>query len=162
VNFDWRKEGLLCTIEISCGAVAPQRSAGDRATAIAPQPSLAFGKKLLLVEDEALIGTLIHDFLLDWGFEPSEPYRRLEDALKAAKEESFDGAILDMNLNGEAVYPLADFLASRSIPFVFLTGYAQQSVEGRFSEYPVLQKPVEPEMLKAILRGEPERSKAVA
>jgi two-component SAPR family response regulator len=67
-----------------------------------------------------------------------------------------------MNLNGEAVYPLADFLASRSIPFVFLTGYGQQSVDRRFAEYPVLQKPVEPEMLKAILRGEPERSKAVA
>jgi len=163
VHFDWRKEGLLCTIEITCGAVAvPQRSASDRASASTPQQGLAFGKKLLLVEDEALIGTLIHDFLLDWGFEPSEPYRRLGDALAAAKKESFDGAILDMNLNGEAVYPLADFLASRSIPFVFLTGYGQQSVDRRFAEYPVLQKPVEPEMLRAILRGEPERSKAVA
>jgi two-component sensor histidine kinase len=162
VNFDWRKEGLLCTIEIPCGAVcAPQRST-DRAAANPPQQQLAFGKKLLLVEDEALIGTLIHDFLLDWGFEPSEPYRTLGDALAAAKEESFDGAILDMNLNGEAVYPLADLLASRSIPFVFLTGYGQQSVDRRFAEYPVLQKPVEPEMLKALLRGEPERSKAVA
>jgi len=163
VHFDWRKEGLLCTIEIPCGAVAaPQRPAGERAATNGKQQKLGFGKKLLLVEDEALIGTLIHDFLVDWGFEPSEPYRTLGDALTAAKEESFEGAILDMNLNGEAVYPLADLLASRSIPFIFLTGYGQQSVDRRFAEYPVLQKPVEPEMLKALLRGEPERSKAVA
>jgi DNA-binding response OmpR family regulator len=128
----------------------------------APPQGLAFGKRLLLVEDEALIGTLIHDMLLEWGFEPSEPFRRLEDALSAVEEKSYDGAILDMNLNGEAVYPLADLLASRSIPFIFLTGYAQQSIDRRFSDYPVLQKPVEPETLEAVLRGEPGRSKAVA
>ncbi len=162
VDFDWRKEGLLCKLEIPCGSVsAPQRHATDHAQAT-PQRVLTFGKKLLLVEDEALIGTLVHDMLVDWGFEPSEPFRRLEDALAAVEETTFDGAILDMNLNGEAVYPLADLLASRSIPFVFLTGYAQQSVDRRFAEYPVLQKPVDPETLEAVLRGETGRSKAVA
>jgi CheY-like chemotaxis protein len=162
VDFDWRKEGLLCKLEIPCGSVsAPQRHATDHARET-PQRVLTFGKKLLLVEDEPLIGTLIHDMLVDWGFEPSEPFRRLEDAMTAVEETTFDGAILDMNLNGEAVYPLADILASRSIPFVFLTGYGQQSVDRRFAEYPILQKPVEPETLEAVLRGEPGRSKAVA
>jgi PAS domain S-box-containing protein len=162
VDFDWRKEGLLCRLAIPCGvSPAPQNGTVNH-TAPAVTSSLVFGKRLLLVEDEALIGTLIHDMLVDWGFEPTTPYYRLQDALTAAESVSFDGAILDMNLNGESVYPLADLLASRSVPFVFLTGYSQQTIDRRFKDYPVLQKPVAPEALEALLRGAPKRSKAVA
>jgi DNA-binding response OmpR family regulator len=140
---------------------APQNGAVHHA-APAMASSLVFGKRLLLVEDEALIGTLIHDMLVNWGFEPTTPYYRLQDALTAAETATFDGAILDMNLNGESVYPLAELLASRSIPFVFLTGYSQQTIDRRFKDYPVLQKPVAPEALEALLRGTPKRSMAVA
>jgi PAS domain S-box-containing protein len=162
VDFDWRKEGLLCKLAIPCGTSPVPQNGSISHTAAAVTSSLAFGKRLLLVEDEALIGTLIHDMLIDWGFEPTTPYYRLQDALQAAETTPFDGAILDMNLNGESVYPLAELLASRSIPFVFLTGYSQHTVDRRFKDYPVLQKPVAPEALEALLRGTPRHSRAVA
>jgi PAS domain S-box-containing protein len=163
VDFDWRPQGLQCRIDIACGQVAgTSRLNGGQAAWCATTAEQAFGKKLLLVEDEALIGILIHDMLIDWGFEPSEPYTHLADAISALDENRFDGAILDMNLNGTPVYPLAELLEARSIPFVFLTGYGQHTVDKRFASYPVLQKPVAPEALKAILQNVPPRSKAVA
>ncbi len=163
VEFDWRPDGLSCTMVVSCGAVAAaHRTDAGRQPEIAAQPALAFGKRLLLVEDEALIGILLRDLLVDWGFEPTEPFFRLEDAVAAAKCGHYDGAILDMNLNGQPVYPLAELLASQSVPFIFLTGYSQHAVDDRFAAYPILQKPVAPESLEAILRGVSQRSKAVA
>ncbi len=161
-RFDWRPEGLHCRIDIACGQVAgPARleSARGGAPVADGQP---FGRKLLLVEDEALIGILLHDMLVDWGFEPSEPYAGLDEAMAAASEGQFEGAILDMNLNGKSVYPLAELLQSRGIPFVFLTGYGQHTIDKRFASCPMLQKPVAPEALKAILKNAPARSKAVA
>jgi PAS domain S-box-containing protein len=161
-RFDWRPEGLHCRIDIACGQVAgPTRLESTRDGAHASHES-PFGKKLLLVEDEALIGILLHDMLIDWGFEPSEPYFTLDEAMAAASEGQFEGAVLDMNLNGKSVYPLAELLQSRGIPFVFLTGYGQHTIEKRFASYPMLQKPVAPEALKAILKNTPARSKAVA
>ena len=163
VDFDWRPQGLQCRIDIACGQVAgTSRLDGGRAAGRASPAELTFGKRLLLVEDEALIGILIHDMVIDWGFEPSEPYFRLDDAIAALDGGRFDGAILDMNLNGTPVYPLAELLDQRSIPFVFLTGYGQHTVDKRFASYPVLQKPVAPDALKAILQNIPPRSKAVA
>jgi PAS domain S-box-containing protein len=162
-EFDWRAEGLHCRIVIPCGQVAgAARLDRPRSAAKSSGSDLAFGRKLLLVEDEALIGILIHDMLVDWGFAPSEPHVRLEDAIAAAKYGGFDGAILDMNLNGKPVYPLAELLEAQSVPFVFLTGYGQHAVDKRFAHYPVLQKPVAPEALKAVLEGACPKSKAVA
>jgi two-component SAPR family response regulator len=66
----------------------------------------------------------------------------LSDAIAAASNERFEGAVLDMNLNGEFVYPLADFLTRQGVPFIFVTGYAPSSVDARFSSVPILQKPV--------------------
>jgi PAS domain S-box-containing protein len=161
-RFDWRPEGLHCRIDIACGQVAgPAKLEGARESPPAPHES-PFGKKLLLVEDEALIGILLHDMLIDWGFEPSEPFFTLDEAMEAAAAGPFEGAILDMNLNGKSVYPLAELLQSRGIPFVFLTGYGQHTIDKRFASYPMLQKPVAPEALKAILKNASARSKAVA
>ncbi len=157
-NFDWRAEGLHCALAISCGpTVASRASETKPSLAATPLPTLTFGKRLLLVEDEALIGIFIHDLLVDWGFEPTTPHFRLGDAMEAASSQRYDGAILDMNLGGQPVYPLAELLESQLVPFVFLTGYAAQSVDKRFAAYPVLQKPVEPGSLKAVLNGEVRR-----
>jgi PAS domain S-box-containing protein len=161
-RFDWRPEGLHCRIDIACGQVAgPTKLESARNTAPAAD-GRPFGTKLLLVEDEALIGILLHDMLVDWGFEPSEPYAGLDEAMSAAAQGQFEGAILDMNLNGKSVYPLAELLQARGIPFVFLTGYGQHTIDKRFASCPMLQKPVAPEALKAILKNTPARSKAVA
>ncbi|MBV9993472.1 MAG: response regulator [Alphaproteobacteria bacterium] len=159
-DFDWQPEGLRCRIAIPCGPVAgTARIENGRAGAARNGTELAFGKRILLVEDEALIGILIHDMLRDWGFEPSEPYFKLDEAIAAARHGQFDGAILDMNLGGEAVYPLAELLERQSVPFVFLTGYGQHTIDKRFEDYPMLQKPVAPEALKAMLAGTQRRPK---
>jgi CheY-like chemotaxis protein len=62
--------------------------------------------------------------------------------MAAARADKFDCAVLDMNLNGQAVYPLADLLKAQQVPFLFLTGYATDSIDPRFGDVPVLQKPV--------------------
>ncbi len=162
VKFDWRPEGLHCRISLPCGQVAGAGRIEHNGTAHADSVNLAFGKRLLLVEDEALIGILIHDMLVDWGFEPSEPYFKLDDAIAAAHRGRFDGAILDMNLGGKPVYPLAELLQSQSVPFVFLTGYGSHAIDKRFAGYPMLQKPVAPEALREILERAAPQSLAVA
>ena len=76
---------------------------------------------------------------------------RLDDAIAMVTQEKFDCAVLDMNLNGEIVYPLADLLKAQQVPFMFLTGYSPAGVEPRFGDVPVLQKPVAQEALEGAL-----------
>ena len=72
--------------------------------------------------------------------------------MAAAKAERFQGAVLDMNLNGEIVYPLAELLTAQSVPFLFVTGYAPHSIDPRFAAVPMLQKPVLEEQLAMALK----------
>jgi DNA-binding response OmpR family regulator len=100
------------------------------------------GSRLLLVEDELLVGLFMQDLLKAIGYRPTEPIGRLSDAISAANNERFEGAVLDMNLNGEIVYPLAELLTEQRVPFLFVTGYAPRSLDPRFDSVPILQKPV--------------------
>ena len=79
------------------------------------------------------------------------PYARLADGIAAAKAERFDGALLDFNLAGELAEPLADFMIAHGVPFVFLTGYQRDSIDRRYANVPLLQKPIEPESLERVL-----------
>ena len=81
------------------------------------------------------------------------PYRTLDEAMEAAKRDDFDFAILDINLNGTLVYPLADDLLARGIPFLFLTGYSLANLPERFRAVTRLNKPCDPNLLIATLRG---------
>ena len=78
----------------------------------------------------------------------------LVDAMKAAQREPFDFAILDINLGGTLVYPLADHLLTRRIPFLFLTGYSLANLPERFRHVTRLNKPCDPAQLIAALRGQ--------
>jgi len=70
------------------------------------------------------------------------PYSTVETALAASRDEAdLAGALLDVNLNGHLVYPVADELMERKIPFIFLTGYAADSLPAQFASAPVLEKP---------------------
>jgi CheY-like chemotaxis protein len=71
--------------------------------------------------------------------------------MAAANRERYDGAVLDMNLRGESVYPLAELLRSQNVPFVFITGYSHSGIEERFSGIPVIQKPMTSEALAQTL-----------
>jgi len=78
------------------------------------------------------------------------PFSRPPDAIAAVKDNDIAAAILDINLAGTLVYPVAEELSSRGIPFVFVTGYGVESIDKRFSDIPVLQKPIERETLQRI------------
>jgi CheY-like chemotaxis protein len=99
------------------------------------------GLRVLVVEDEAAISLLLEDMLLDFGCEVVGPAARLSAALDAAAREKIDLAILDVNVAGESIYPVADALKDRLIPFVFSTGYGSAGIKDAYRDRPVLQKP---------------------
>ncbi|MDP8917803.1 MAG: response regulator [Pseudomonadota bacterium] len=99
------------------------------------------GLRILVVEDEAAISLLLEDMLLDFGCEVVGPAARLSAALDAVSREQVDLAILDVNVAGEPIYPVAEALAQREIPFVFSTGYGSAGIRDTFRDRPVLQKP---------------------
>jgi CheY-like chemotaxis protein len=107
--------------------------------------------RVLVVEDEILIGMLLEDMLGDLGYEIAGTASRIEDATALAREGAFDAAILDVNLNGQDVYPVADILTARDIPFVFATGYGERGLPPAYQHRPTLQKPFQQETLERYL-----------
>ncbi len=92
---------------------------------------------------------MMSDMLTDLGFEVIGPFARVADALAAAGREDFQAAVLDVNLDGEMVYPVAEAILARGVPFVFVTGYGAEGIDRRFAQIPVLQKPIERQMLQS-------------
>lgn len=99
------------------------------------------GLRVLVVEDEAAISLLLEDMLLDFGCEVVGPAARLGAALALMQGETLDMAILDVNVAGEPIYPVAAALVERKIPFVFSTGYGSAGIKDLYRDRPVLQKP---------------------
>jgi len=90
-------------------------------------PELA-GKRVLVVEDELLVALLVEDMLSDMGCIVVGPFARMRDALNAANTQTFDLALLDVNIAGEMVFPVAYALEARGVPFLFVTGYGQAAL----------------------------------
>lgn len=99
------------------------------------------GRRVLVVEDEMLVAMLIEEVLADLGCQVVGPFCNLRDALKAAREQVFDMAVLDVNLRGERVYPVAEVLETRRIPFVLLSGYGQDAVPAAHPGWRACSKP---------------------
>jgi DNA-binding response OmpR family regulator len=97
------------------------------------------GIRVLLVEDEYLVASLIEEILEIAGCIVTGPIPRLAQAVDAADREACDAAVLDVNLAGERIYPVADILSRRNIPFVFVTGYG--ALPGEYANRPRLCKP---------------------
>jgi len=97
------------------------------------------GVRVLLVEDEYLVAALIEEILEIAGCIVTGPIPRLAQAVDAADHEACDAAVLDVNLAGERIYPVADILSRRNIPFVFVTGYGV--LPGEYANRPRLCKP---------------------
>ena len=98
--------------------------------------------KVLVVEDESLVALDIENMLEEMGCKVVASVPRLVRALDLASRLDFDLAVLDINLAGEVVYPLAFRLAARGIPFVFSTGYSTSTLPLELSDRPILKKPV--------------------
>jgi CheY-like chemotaxis protein len=99
------------------------------------------GLKVLVVEDEMMVSMLIEDMLSDLGCKVVGPASRLDEALALAKEADLDCAVLDVNLGGQPIFPLADLLRAKGAPFAFATGYGDAGLRDVDKGSPVLQKP---------------------
>ncbi len=98
--------------------------------------------RLLLVEDEALVALELSRAFEECGWEVVGPAASLDEGFRLLKSEPLpDAAVLDVNLNGEMVYPLADALLSRGVPFIFCSGYETLEQAHRFETSPVVRKP---------------------
>ena len=115
-------------------------------------PSLE-GLRMLVVEDEALVAMLVEDILTDLGCVVVHVAGTLEDGLAAARisAPSIDGAILDINLGGSKVFPIADVLEAHGVKFLFATGYGPGGLEPRYADHAVLAKPFQREVLEELL-----------
>lgn len=109
------------------------------------------GRRILVVEDEFLIRMLMEDMLTDLGFHLVGVAGRLDEAAELAKVKEFDLAILDVNLDGQDVYPVADIIAKRGLPFMFVTGYGGRGLPDSYRGRPTLQKPFQLDELKKML-----------
>ena len=109
------------------------------------------GKRVLVVEDELLISMLIEDILIDAGCRVVGPFTNLPDALLAVRNETFDVALLDVNLHGQKIYPVAEVLTEQCIPFVLVSGYGRDAIPNNRPEWRVCSKPFSPDELKRTL-----------
>jgi DNA-binding response OmpR family regulator len=114
-------------------------------------------RRVLVIEDEALVAMLIEDMIHDSGAEMVGAASTLTDALALARDAQADVALLDINLGGALAYPVADVLRERGMPIVFTSGYGSAGLIERFQDCPILDKPFDQHSLEkaihAILRS---------
>jgi two-component sensor histidine kinase/DNA-binding response OmpR family regulator len=151
--FDWNPKGLRCNLSIPRRDATKSSEVTNGARVAEPHSSAnglkVTGKpRVLLVEDEALVAMMIQECLAEFGYQVVGPICTASEAAARAKDGPLEAAVLDINLGDGAVYPIADMLAARGVPFIFVTGYDADSVDARFRKIPILQKPIEREMLK--------------
>lgn len=109
------------------------------------------GLRVLVVEDEMMVSMLIEDMLTDLGCIVVGPAARLDEAIALTENERIDCAVLDVNLGGQPIFPLADILRAKGAPFAFATGYGDAGLRDVDKGSPVLQKPFRETDLARIL-----------
>lgn len=111
------------------------------------------GQRILIVEDEAVIAMLLEDQLEELGCVVVGAVSSVAEALSAIECQPMDAAVLDLNLRGERSYPIAEALAARGTPYLFITGYGNQGLDPEYQDKPVLQKPFTSSALQQALTG---------
>jgi DNA-binding response OmpR family regulator len=99
------------------------------------------GLRVLVIEDEGLVALMIEDMLVELGCEVVGSIAELSRACEAASAADIDLAMLDVNLAGKPVFPVAEILRDRAIPFLFSTGYGASGLPSEFADHEVLHKP---------------------
>ena len=99
------------------------------------------GRRVLIVEDESLVAMLLETILEDMGCTPVGPASTVDEGLRMATDEAVDAALLDVNVAGRQVFPIAQVLKDRGVPFVFSTGYGEGGLPDEWRGQPTLQKP---------------------
>ena len=101
------------------------------------------GRRLLIVEDEYLLAQDLTDYFQELGVEVIGPVGSVSEALKLLNLIEVHGAILDINLRGERVYPVADALRQKRVPFIFASGYGAETEPAAYADVPRCVKPVD-------------------
>ncbi|MBG0811978.1 GAF domain-containing protein [Methylosinus sp. H3A] len=155
-ELDFAPSGVECRLRIPVSQIAfakgPRESGGRAASAAEPAAGSLSHRRVLLVEDAALVALSVREVLEEWGMEIAQTCTTVWDGLRAALRQDFDVALLDIDLDGEPVWPVADALAEAHVPFVFTTGFeSRMVVPPRFAGRPVAPKPYSPEELVGAL-----------
>lgn len=155
VEMKWPAEGLQLIVTLPA-SVYRLDTAHERAivTDAPPEPvSKPRTGRVLVVEDERLIAMELCKVLASLGWDVAGPAASIEDAVELLREAPFpDVAVLDVNLNGKAVYPVAERLRILDVPFIFCTGYDELDQSERYRDDPVIRKPVNFTLLDGELR----------
>lgn len=109
------------------------------------------GQRVVVIEDEGMVAMLVEDMLTELGHSVGAVASRMRDAIDIAQNGMFDWAILDVNLEGQPSYPVADILKERGVPFAFATGYGAKCLDTKYGDVPVLAKPFVMADLKKLL-----------
>ncbi len=114
------------------------------------------GRRLMVVEDEFIVAMDLASRLEDLGAEIVGPAGTVEDALALVETQGgrLDGAVLDINLHGARVYPVADRLAALGLPFVFTTGYDALVLPPAYAGMPRFEKPINVAALARLLAAD--------
>jgi CheY-like chemotaxis protein len=153
--------GAFCPVAMFARPQERWIEVGTRMIAPANNPaSTALGLRILVVEDELMISMLVEDMLAELGHKVAGIAASVEEATRLANQGDFDGALLDVNLNGKTIDAVAETLMRRDIPFVFTTGYGQQGIPDAYRDWPALQKPYQTQQLgQALARAVARRSR---
>jgi two-component sensor histidine kinase/DNA-binding response OmpR family regulator len=149
--FDWQTGGLVFTLSMpleSAGTAPPKDMPAEN---VVPFQTVTV-RRVLLVEDEALTGMFMHDLLEELGYDVLGPITSVEQAMEAATKENICAALLDVNLRGEAIDPVAAALVARRVPIALVTGYSGDHIDAAFAGVPVLRKPVAPDAVRVLLQ----------
>ena len=155
VDVSWPPTGMrlvaVLPVSVHRPDITPNRAVANETKLSPPSPSRS--GRVLVVEDETLIAMELCSDLAALGWEIVGPASTIEEALRLFDGAPLlDAAVLDINLGGILVYPLAERLRSRNVPFVFCTGYEQLDSHESYQDYPIIRKPVNVGLLADELR----------
>jgi CheY-like chemotaxis protein len=140
VHVDVAPDALICELG--------SRSGGKDFAMSATRPP---GGSVFLVEDEVMIRMMVADMLDELGFRVSAEAGEIGEALRLAQSAEFDLAILDVNVNGKVISPVAELIKARNRPFIFATGYGSSGLPEEYRDRPALQKPFQIESLAKMI-----------
>ena len=122
-----------------------------RSPTLRSKPITVAGNRIMVVEDEALVAMALREALDEMGFSVIGPFNRISEAMVALRNNRIDAAVLDVNLGGELIYPLADVLVGRSRAIRLHHRLRRRRDRAAYTHTcPILQKPIEPEALKSV------------
>src|SRR6201999_1187973 len=125
-----------------------RHGSGKDITMTATQPHSG---SVFLVEDEVMIRMMVADMLEELGYRIAAEAGEISEAIKLAQSTDYDFAILDVNVNGKVISPVADLIKARNRPFIFATGYGSSGLPEEYRDRPALQKPFQLETLARMI-----------